>query len=240
MTEHIVRTAPPGDPNLLLREEVYRTVVEQIVAGRLVPGMRLSERSLAADLGTSRMPVKEALRRLENEGFVRALPRHGIVIATSAQESLQDAIRVRAVLEGLAAALLAKKLDSAGSDREALRTTLSSMVAEMRVASGCGDVEELAMVNARFHDLIRTNCGNRYVPHLSSPVLAVDAVVRRRALSDLREMRRGVTEHAQIARRMLHRDPAGAESAMRCHIQRSGEFVLGRMTADRQAEEQRR
>lgn len=225
------RPAPVhAEANGLLRDEVYRAVVDQIVAGRLVPGMRISERSLAAEFGVSRMPVKEAVRRLENEGFVRALPRHGIVVATSAQESLREAIAIRAVLEGLAAGLLADRFGDGGAEVSDLRRTLRESVAGMRLASCNGDAESLRGVNSRFHEFIRTACGNRYLPGLTSTVLAVDAAVRRNALADVREMRRGITEHARIARRILDGDARGAEDVMRSHIERSGRFVLSRMS----------
>lgn len=217
--------------NGLLRDEVYRAVVDQIVAGRLVPGMRISERSLAAEFGVSRMPVKEAVRRLENEGFVRALPRHGIVVATSAQDSLREAIAVRAVLEGLAAGLLADRFRDGGTDVSDLRLMLRRSVADMRLASSKGDAESLRGVNSRFHEFIRTACGNRYLPGLTSAVLAVDAAVRRNALADVREMRRGIAEHARIVRRVLDGDARSAEQVMRSHIERSGHFVLSRMSA---------
>ena len=215
----------------LIRDEAYRAVVEQIVCGALRPGDRLSERTLAAQLGVSRMPIKEAMRRLENEGFVRTTPRQGIVIAMSAQDSVLDAVRVRAVLEGLAASLVARAFAADGGFGDT-RERLAAALTEMRRASRARDLERLRAVNTQFHEVVRVGCGNRYIAHMSSAVLAVDSAVRRRALADLSEMRIGVREHVKIGQRILDGDDVGAEASMRAHIIRSGEFVISRLGHD--------
>lgn len=225
-----IEIARDGKAASLTRDDVYRAVVEKIVSGQLRPGHRLSERTLAASLGVSRTPIKEAVRRLENEGFVRTAPRQGIVVATSAQDSVLDAVRVRAVLEGLAARLVADTL-SCGTAAPDTRRVLSALLAEIRRASRSRDVDRLRAVNADFHAGIRQACGNRYVVHMSSAVLAVDSAVRRRALADRAEMRRGEREHLDIGRYILDGDAAAAEQAMRAHILRSGQFVLDRAEA---------
>lgn len=209
----------------LIRDDVYRAVVDQIVTGELRPGDRLSERTISADLGVSRTPVKEAVRRLENEGFVRTLPRRGIVVDTSAQASVEDAVNVRAVLEALAAGLVARTVGHSAQASAEVRGQLSRTITEMRRFHPLRDAEALWTVNSRFHEQIRALSGNRYIVQLSSTVLAVDSAVRRRALSDLAEIRRGVREHAQIAEAILDGDEAAAEAAMREHILRSGRFV---------------
>jgi len=217
--------AKSAEVGVLIRDDVYRVVVDQIVSGELRPGDRLSERTMAAKLGVSRTPVKEALRRLENEGFVRTLPRRGIVVDSSAQASVEDAVNVRAVLEALAAGLVARGVRNSAQHPAEISDQLSLLIAEMRRLSRLRDPEALWSVNSGFHELIRRLSGNRYVVQLSSPVLAVDAAVRRRALLDLTEMRRGVREHAKIAEAILAGREAAAEVAMRDHILRSGHFV---------------
>jgi DNA-binding GntR family transcriptional regulator len=212
----------------LIRDEVYRTVVDRIVAGGLLPGDRLSERRLAAELGVGRMPVKEAIRRLETEGFVSTRPRSGTVIATSVQDSVQDAVQVRAVLEGLAAGLVA-----AGSGAP-IRAELADLVARMRALSRPAAASSpLSEVNGRFHELIRRCCGNRFIEVLPPAVSAVDGAVRRRALTDAAELRLGVREHAAIAERIVDGDQRGAEECMRAHILRSGAFVVRQLTVGR-------
>ena len=62
----------------LIRDQAYQVLLEQIVGGALLPGDRISERTVAAQLGISTTPIKEALRRLENEGFVQSQPRRGV------------------------------------------------------------------------------------------------------------------------------------------------------------------
>lgn len=214
----------------LIRDEVYGALVQQIVSGNLTAGDRLSERMLAAELGVSRMPVKEALRRLENEGFVRIVPRRGIIVAQSATDAALDAVNVRAVLEALAAGLVARHIARDEKDAVATRQELGQLIGEMRAASRRGDVGRLRSVNARFHEAIRLRSGNRFITQFAAAVVAVDRAVRRQALGDLDEQRRGVHEHVKIAEAILGGLEDEAELAMRAHILRSGEHVLHQLS----------
>jgi DNA-binding GntR family transcriptional regulator len=216
----------------LIRDEVYTAVIQQIVSGTLSAGDRLSERLLAAEFGVSRMPVKEAMRRLENEGFVRIIPRRGIIIARSATEAVQDAVNVRAVFEALAAGLVARRLAHDDPEASAIRQELVQLLRDMRAASRQRDVDALQVVNARFHEAIRLRSGNRYITQFAAVVIAVDRAVRQQALADLDEQRRGVREHIQVATVILDGVEDSAELAMRAHVLRSGEHVLRQLCAE--------
>lgn len=93
-----------------LREIVFESLREAIISGVLEPGERLMEIQLAEDMGVSRTPVREAIRKLELEGFVVMIPRKGAYVAGVSDKDVADVFEIRAALEGLAAALAAERI----------------------------------------------------------------------------------------------------------------------------------
>lgn len=93
-----------------LRDVVFENLREAILEGKLKPGQRLMEVQLAEQLGVSRTPVREAIRKLELEGLVVMLPRKGAYVANMSLKDIMDVLEVRASLEGLAAYLAAERI----------------------------------------------------------------------------------------------------------------------------------
>lgn len=206
----------------LIRDQVYQVLLTKLISGELAPGDRITERVTAQELGISTTPVKEALRRLENEGFVRTMPRRGIVVGENALTSFEQVITVRAWLEGLGARLCAARV-AAGelTDRTALTAPLALMKDPI-----LRPVPEIVEINASFHDAVRELSGNRVIVQFIGTLLGVDAAVRRRALSDPDELQRGNAEHIAVGEAILAGDPDHAEALMRGHVLRSGEHTL--------------
>ena len=92
-----------------LRQVVTDALRKAILSKRLKPGERLIEEQLAADLGVSRNPVREALRVLESEGLVEINPRRGASVTNVSEEEAQEIVEVRAALEGFCARLAARR-----------------------------------------------------------------------------------------------------------------------------------
>src|SRR5690242_17465200 len=92
-----------------LRQQVLDGLRQAIIAGRLEPGARLTERELTEMMGVSRTVVREALRQLESEGLIENIPNKGPVVRTLSLDEARDLYAVRAVLEGFAARLFADK-----------------------------------------------------------------------------------------------------------------------------------
>ena len=86
-----------------LREIVYEELKMQILTGKIVPGTRLMEVELAADMGVSRTPIREAIRKLEKEGLVTIEPRRGAYASQISVKDMVDILEVRQDMEGLAA-----------------------------------------------------------------------------------------------------------------------------------------
>jgi DNA-binding GntR family transcriptional regulator len=93
-----------------LREIVFESLREAIISGVLEPGERLMEIQLAEEMGVSRTPVREAIRKLELEGFVVMIPRKGAYVAGVSHKDVADVFEIRSALEGLAAGLAAERI----------------------------------------------------------------------------------------------------------------------------------
>lgn len=220
----------------LMREQVYQVLLDRLVKGELQPGDHVPERVVALELGVSSTPVKEALRRLENEGFVHAIPRRGVVVSENARTSLGDVVAVRAWLESLAARLTAARFAS-GDIGDQQRARMAQAAKSVVPRGTHSDPAAMARVNAEFHDLLRHLSGNRLIVQFVGTVLSIDSAVRLQALSDADELRRGIAEHQAIARAVLAGDPAEAELLMRDHVLRSGAHTLGIVVAGTPPEE---
>ncbi len=142
------RTARLGERHSSLGRLVADELRRAILGGRHKPGDRLVEDRLSADLGVSRIPVREALQLLSAEGLVELQPRRGASVAAISAAVAREMVEVRALLEGLNARLAARRHEP-------------DVVAELRdclrrgnAAAGSGTVEELVDLNSEFHDLL--------------------------------------------------------------------------------------
>jgi DNA-binding GntR family transcriptional regulator len=215
------------DPMVLrgLRDHVQEALREAIISGRFRSGDKLNERLLAAELGVSTTPVKEALQRLQIDGLVRIEPRRGAYVRFNAEQAEQMML-ARAALEGMIAREAAQRVsndDLAGLDHH---------IAEMGHATQAGAVEQLIVLNEKFHDAIQIASGCGYLVSLLDGQRMYDHAARITLLGDPAERKRALREHRAIARALADRDADRAELAMRDHIIRSGrqhvETVFGR------------
>ena len=131
--------------NTTLRERVYRTLKQAILEGRFSPGETLPTRSLAEVLGTSVMPVRDAMLRLNAEGGVEVLPNRAVRLPVLSRESIAELYEVRLNLEGLTAALAAKRITQ--DELAAVKQAFTGMMQ----ASEHNDVSGFLRDNQVFH-----------------------------------------------------------------------------------------
>lgn len=136
-------------PGLSRREQVAEILRDAITAGRLKPGDRLIETDLASELGTSRAPVREALRQLEEQGLVASYPYRGSEVLGVTEDEVQEMlVPIRVTLERFAYARALGRLTAADFN------DLQALVEEMKVAAQEGSADRLADADIRFHELI--------------------------------------------------------------------------------------
>ncbi len=201
---------------LSLGEQAFRRLRDAIIQGALPPGRKISERSLAAAFGISAQPVREALRRLEREGLVVTLPRSGTVVAELGPGQLAELGRIRAALEGVAAALAAERLDSVGLK------ALAALLQRMAEGTAAADTAALDAANEEFHALIHQAAGNAFLTRSLASLRAYDHRGQHRAVgSTPRDLPKALAEHRSIVAAFKRRDAALAEARMRGHVLRS-------------------
>lgn len=208
-----------------LAERAYQRLREAIVDGTLASGAKLSERSLAAALDISAQPIREALRRLEGEGMVETRPRSGTFVARLDDARLYEMGHIRAVLEGAAAGLAARR--ASPSDVAALRARLDAI----RAATRLGDAAALAAANDAFHLALHALTGNAFLIRSLQALRAYFHIGSTRVLARPDQARQAWAEHAEIVAAVAEGDAERAEAVMRAHALRSLAVVFPQLAA---------
>jgi DNA-binding GntR family transcriptional regulator len=213
-----------GDEHQTLRVLACDQIREWIVTGRLAPGQRLIEGGLAAQLGVSRIPVREALKQLDAEGFVRITPRRGAVVAQLSESDAEEVYEVRAALESFAARLAAERRTPADIE------VIERILAAGRQALQRRNWADVTRLNNEFHDAVAAATRNA---HLAALVASYG--VRMAWIFSSSARQRGVPawdEHAQITAAIVEGDRDLAEALTARHIQQSrGAFAATRKEA---------
>lgn len=183
-----------------LSDEAVLRIRDMVMNGTLAPGSRIREVALAQDLGMSRTPVRDGLRRLEAEGLIREVPHQGYVVVEISADELSDIYRVRAVLEGLAAEQAATRLGRIDLAR------LEDLIESMALEAESADPDRLADLNQHFHRVIAEASGNRFLISLLADVDAVSQRFRRTAVGRPSRRTQAQAEHEQLFDALRARD----------------------------------
>jgi DNA-binding GntR family transcriptional regulator len=203
------------------QEIIYETIREAIQFGRYAPGYHLVADDLAQEFGTSRMPVREALQRLENAGLVSITPHRGAVVSELSEQEIVEVYHIRAVLEGLAARLAAPHLSRADYDR------LNALIDDM-ASTGTAepDLDQLLRGNRDLHEIIWQAAQAPRLHELLENLY--DASRRFRNISILLSGRleQIVQEHRRIVQALAAGDPAAAERFANEHHEITAQRLL--------------
>ncbi|MEU1079468.1 GntR family transcriptional regulator [Streptomyces sp. NPDC005908] len=194
-----------------LRDRVYEALLELITTRALRPGQHLVESELAGHLGVSRQPVREALQRLNTEGWVDLRPAQGAFVHEPTEEEADQLLTVRTLLEAEAARLAATNADSEGV------RALEEILAEGLEAVEADDVDAAVALNARFHAKVMELAGNAVLAELAAQV---DRRVRWYYTPVARQ--RGAqswVEHRELIAAIAARDEQSATRLMREHTE---------------------
>ena len=207
---------------VVLREQVKELILERILNGTYKPGERLVETRIAAELGTSQAPVREALRDLELLRFVESEPFRGARVREVSQEELIEIYPVRAAIEEVAAREAATRLDG---QVEVLAAELDAMHA----AADANDLHAQVEHDVAFHRLIVEACGNSILLEtwLSLRIEARTIVTALRTGLDGHEI---AERHRPVLEALRARDPELAGTTLRRHVEQYGELLKGDAT----------
>lgn len=204
-----------------LEGQVFELLRHQIATGELGGGTRLVQGEVAAAMGTSRIPVRDALRRLASEGLVEPDDRGSYRVIEFGLDDVEEIYEMRQRLEGMAAGLAAETL-AAGDIAD-----LSDLVAAMRQAVAAGDHDRYVDLNYDFHSLIYNATDRRRLMRTITSLWS--GVPPLTPLGVAGQMEVSLREHANILDRLAERDGPGAEQAMVEHIRHAGERLIEKM-----------
>ncbi len=203
----------PGEPvHGSLSESVYAAVHHRIVTGTYRPNQRLVETEIAAELGASRTPVREALVRLINDGLaVRS--RHGLMVREFTLPEVREIYEVRAALEGYAARLAADRRTP-----EALATLGETLQHHARTSREALDRAEVVESNADFHDAVLAAGGNARMRGLATSNRSYFFNIEAAAVTSDEALVVALDEHQLIYEAIRDRDGDKAEEIVRGHV----------------------
>ena len=203
-----------------LREVVLESLREAIKNEILEPGERLMEIQLADALGVSRTPIREALRKLELEGFIVMVPRKGAYVADISLKDITDIMEIRLALEELAAGLAADRITE-----EELEQMECSLV-EKREAISQGDMERLVEVDTQFHEALYQASRNERLVAMLNNLREQIQRFRILSLSHPGRMKQSLNEHRSILEAVQEHDVMLARQLAREHIENAEQILL--------------
>jgi DNA-binding GntR family transcriptional regulator len=205
-----------------LVDAVTERIEAAIISGALEPGSRLSEQALAASLGVSRGPLREAIRRLEGRKLLQRTPNIGVRVAALSLKDLNEVLQVREALEGMAAALAATHMTDA--EVTALKGLLDKHGQQKSVQEGKGYYQESKDFD--FHFRIVTGSGNeRLQQMLTGDLYYLLRVYRYKSSTKPGRALEALQEHRDIVTALEARHPQAAEHAMREHLRHARRYV---------------
>lgn len=203
-------------PLVSLSRQIEVHLERLILQGTLKSGQRLSEPDIAKRFRTSRSPVREALRRLEQVGLVVIEPRRGASVKAPSERDIADMLAIREALEGMAARLAAERADAADIAR--LQACVEEVVA---------DGEDPGDLLVRFHEVLVDAACNVPLRTMLRGSLNLFRMVRATSADHRARLALAANEHFTILDAIVARDPDAAEKAARQHIRTLRQHILG-------------
>ena len=204
----------PVDGGLVLKDRIYEELKRAIIAINVYADAeeyRLDERQLSEDLGVSRTPIREALCRLEIDGFVRTIPRRGAFVARKSKREILEMITVWSALESMAARLITEH----ASDEEI--ATLRAMFATFDETRVRANIDEYSDTNINFHQALLKLSHCNLLKRMTDNLFLHMRSIRMRTISEDDRADRSIIDHMHIIEALEARDTELAERLVRQH-----------------------
>jgi DNA-binding GntR family transcriptional regulator len=202
---------PMANPGPTAAESVLHELRSALAAGRLLPGQQLVQEDLAADLGVSRVPIRESLKILEGEGHVTYHPNRGYFVTELSADDLIELYRIRQILE--AEALAQAVLEVSDADI----ADIESILEQVELAAESGDVERLTEANRAFHFSIIELSGMNRLSRLIRQLWDASDIYRTVYFRDPVNRERVHSEHREIIDALKARDAQALIRAQNSH-----------------------
>ena len=196
----------------LLSQKIYRVLKTEIIKGTIKPGTKLLEGKIAKQMGVSRTPIREALRELAAEGFVKMTPNQGIIVNNSSIEEIQEVLQIRGVLEGLATRLATKII------KEKEITKLKECLKRLEYFTDKNNSLAFSKLDAEFHKIILNICGNKRLIQIHGILTDQVNRYRIRSLNIQGRLEGSLEEHWRIVEALEGRVPKEADRLSQVHV----------------------
>ena len=205
-----------------MQEIVYETIRDGILKGVYLPGQRLITSDLAEEMGVSRMPVREALQRLDaSTGLVTLIPRKGAVVNDfSSEKDLEEIYKLRAILEGLAIRLACEKMTDAEID------DLESINEKIIQLEGTTREDDFQDLNLEFHSTIWSVIDSPRLVRILKTLYDGSRGYRYISLKLPGRLNTVYNEHKEIIALLRKRDSVAVEKSMKSHYENTLEWLL--------------
>ncbi len=203
-----------------LADRVYHQLRDNIGSHQIRPGERLQEVSLAAQLGVSRTPVREALARLESEGMI-AVEGRGFVVPELTAADIEEIYQLRFLLDPAAARIAVAEISSATD-----LASMASAVEDAAAAEKSGDFRAFLEANSRFHNAWRALIPNRRMSKLLGQYAGHVRFLRVLTLGDASARKTALTGMKNIHAAFRKRDADAAAAAMHKHLEAAKHFLI--------------
>jgi len=203
-----------------LGQHIFTYLRTSILNGDVVPGSRLVENKVAQALGISRTPVREALHKLEREGLAKQIPQGGYAVTGLTREEIEDIFGIRSLLESYASRVACARY------KEDHLAALEKKHEEAKRFVTQGRLDDLARVNAEFHDALYSMSGRpkliEIINNLQSQIQRFRSII----LTDENNARISMDMHRKLLQALKKRDEDRVEKLMKEHILHGQRIVL--------------
>ncbi|MGC8658814.1 MAG: GntR family transcriptional regulator [Desulfomonilaceae bacterium] len=213
-------TLEPLEDRKSAGQMIFERLWQAITCGDIPSGSRIVENEIAALMGVSRTPVREAIHKLEREGLVIKRMRGGYRVTALVREDIEESFEIRSVLEGYAARLAT--IEHAPEDLE----PIASKIAEFESALRVDDLESLPKINTELHDMLYSLSGNRRLIKIINDFNNQFLRFRKIILRDRRLALISQRDHHEMLAMMRKRRAEDVEQLVREHILRGMVAVL--------------
>lgn len=198
-------------------DRAYQFIREEILSGSLPAGEQVREEQLAAACGVSRTPIREAMRRLEAERFLRRTDSQRTYVNAWTLDEIEEGFALRGMLEGRAAYRAASRI----SEADIGRLQAHNRSIERVLQAGGADVQSFLDHNRAFHAIVLEAAGSANLAQVLTGIVEQPIVARTARQYDIQQISRSVAEHDELVLAFRHRDPDWAQAVMTAHIRRA-------------------
>ncbi len=210
-----------GFKTVSLADQVFEKLENDIIMGVYPCGEVLTELKLVEQLGVSRTPIREAMRRLEQERLIRESGKGSVVLGIT-KEGLEDIMDIRRRIEGLSAYYAAKNVDAESIEELKRISELQDFYLQRK------DVEEVRQLDDRFHELMYELCGRAVIRDTLQPLHRKALRYRKKSIEDTARLGQSVKEHKAIVEAIISGNADLAEELTAKHISNAKESMLRR------------